>query len=110
MNIVVIQIANFTKLHPQQAAELNTSFQSLWTMLSDVGSVLLADDMNIRGFFLVSTPNLLIALRKADRVHPGIPLQVFSLASPKDQLLGTVTEGTRADPASYGLPQEFPAA
>jgi hypothetical protein len=110
MNIVIIQITGSTKLHPQQEADLNSSFQSLRTMLSDGGSVLLADDMNRRGCFLVSTTNLLVALRKAERVHPHISIQVFSLTSPEAQLLDTVTESNRMAPESYSVAPEFPKA
>jgi hypothetical protein len=85
-------------------------FQSLLFSLGDGGKTLWQNIQAGEGCFLISEPNLLIALRKTYRLHPSTSIQVFSLASPEGQLLGTVTESNLGDPASYCLAAEFPAA
>jgi hypothetical protein len=109
MNLVIIQREPVkTIATPKEQEEITHPFEYLRRNLADGGQPLTQDISSGTQCFLISTQNLLIALRQAWRIRDDTTIRVFSLASPKEQLLGTVTENNAGDLESYCLPASFP--
>jgi hypothetical protein len=89
----------------QQGVRYN--YQYLRDALEEAGKVVWRDSSGTSQAVLVSTPNLLIALRQEFGVRRGTKIQVFSLASPEAQLLGTVSADKIGDPAAYFLQPDY---
>lgn len=106
MNIVIIRGKPVDPLRPSE--QTLHSFMRVYQPLADAGKALWPHAGGTFAGFLVSTPNLLIALRQAEMVPADMSIQVFSLASPEAQLLGIANESNQGDPESYRLANDFP--
>ena len=101
MNIVTVT-ANFIDVEPQHEQIERGRYQQLVHILGRVGKRLsesLAPDLQC---FLISTPDFLRAMRSVPHSQI-VMIRIFSLASPSEQLVGTVTDENASDPKSYEL-------
>ena len=103
MNIVVVKVSDINKLPYGHQATIREAYKKLITLLGSSGKNILMDVHGYSACFLIPSKGLLSSLANADSLHQEILIQVFSLTSPEEQLLGTVTVNNQGDDQSYVL-------
>ena len=102
MNLVVVSHEDLP-LDPNAHQIVSNAYLELVRLLSSHGKPLPEFQRSQLHAFLVTTPELLRTLREARPIPSQIIFRVFTLSSPKEQIVGGVDEATQLDPDSYLL-------